>query len=137
MTARAKEAVARRGYRGDGHRNESVAAGNQLSSLKLEEALTPARMAPGQQAGGAWGACVFQRRMDRAVITGHYLGMHGPGETGETEKHQPKNPTKPTKNDTGNPNNQCGQSFALYYGEVGLNSRSMLINAPETLDRSP
>ena len=38
MTARAKEAVARLGNRGDGQRNERAAAGNLLTSLKQGEA---------------------------------------------------------------------------------------------------
>ena len=38
MTARTKEAVARLGLKGDGHRNERAAAGNRLTSLKQGEA---------------------------------------------------------------------------------------------------
>ena len=38
MTARARKAVARLGRRGDGHRNESAAAGNLLTFLKQGEA---------------------------------------------------------------------------------------------------
>ena len=70
VAARAKEAVARYGDRGDRHRNESAAAGNRLTSLRLGEVSRPPerlRAASGGSLGG-----VRSSKLDRAVITGLY-----------------------------------------------------------------
>ena len=72
VTARAKEAVARHGYRGDRHPNESAAAGNRLTSLRLEEASYARPNGFRAARGGSLGGVRISKRMDRAVITGHY-----------------------------------------------------------------
>ena len=72
MTARAKEAVARLGYRGDRHRNESAAAGNLLTSLKQGEASHARPNGSRATSGRSLGGVHISNEIYRAVIKGHY-----------------------------------------------------------------
>ena len=55
-------------------------------------------------------AQVIMRRMETLHI--------GKGKRTRNRKTNTQKPHKANQNDAGNPNNQCGQSFALYYGET-------------------
>ena len=78
-------AVARLGYRGDGHRNEIVAAGNLLTFLMQGEASRARpkgfRAISGRSRGGEQLANEMDSGLQRSLST----DVHGPGEIGETE----------------------------------------------------
>ena len=83
MAARAKEAVARYGDRGNRHRNESAATGNQFTSLRLGEASHAHPKGSRATSDGSLGGVRDQTWIEQSSSLSS--GMHGPGETGETK----------------------------------------------------
>ena len=72
MTARAEEAVASLGYRGERHRNKSAAASNLLTSLHQGEASHALPNGPRATSRRSLGGVHISNEMDRAVIKSRY-----------------------------------------------------------------